>query len=57
MIEKLAQFTDIRCCLIVGGLSTKVLLALSSIKFFYVFIGFWPCSVDISVQNTMFSVL
>uniref|UniRef100_A0A0D9XZB7 RNA helicase n=1 Tax=Leersia perrieri TaxID=77586 RepID=A0A0D9XZB7_9ORYZ len=24
MIEKLAQFTDIRCCLIVGGLSTKV---------------------------------
>jgi hypothetical protein len=25
MIEKLAQFTDIRCCLIVGGLSTKVL--------------------------------
>ncbi|KAJ6736407.1 RNA HELICASE [Salix viminalis] len=24
MIEKLAQFTDIRCCLVVGGLSTKV---------------------------------
>ncbi|KAK3444009.1 hypothetical protein EUGRSUZ_A00214 [Eucalyptus grandis] len=24
MIEKIAQFTDIRCCLIVGGLSTKV---------------------------------
>ena len=24
MIEKLAQFTDIRCCLIVGGLSAKV---------------------------------
>ncbi|KAK1322146.1 DEAD-box ATP-dependent RNA helicase 28 [Acorus calamus] len=24
MIEKLAQFTDIRCCLIVGGLSMKV---------------------------------
>uniref|UniRef100_A0A2P2KF34 DEAD-box ATP-dependent RNA helicase 28 n=4 Tax=Rhizophora mucronata TaxID=61149 RepID=A0A2P2KF34_RHIMU len=24
MVEKLAQFTDIRCCLIVGGLSTKV---------------------------------
>ncbi|CAI0395757.1 unnamed protein product [Linum tenue] len=24
MIEKLAQFTDIRCCLIVGGLSSKV---------------------------------
>ncbi|XP_015875716.2 DEAD-box ATP-dependent RNA helicase 28 [Ziziphus jujuba] len=24
MIEKLAQFTDIRCCLIVGGLSTKM---------------------------------
>ncbi|KAJ9165956.1 hypothetical protein P3X46_020766 [Hevea brasiliensis] len=24
MIEKLSQFTDIRCCLIVGGLSTKV---------------------------------
>ncbi|KAL5557859.1 hypothetical protein UlMin_034070 [Ulmus minor] len=24
MIEKLAQFTDIRCCLIVGGLSIKV---------------------------------
>ncbi|CAO2833814.1 unnamed protein product [Amaranthus hypochondriacus] len=24
MIEKLAQFTDIKCCLIVGGLSTKV---------------------------------
>lgn len=24
MIEKLAQFTDIRCCLIVGGLPTKV---------------------------------
>ncbi|KAL6851939.1 hypothetical protein ACP4OV_020124 [Aristida adscensionis] len=24
MIEKLAQFTDIRCCLILGGLSTKV---------------------------------
>ncbi|KAL8139837.1 hypothetical protein V2J09_005858, partial [Rumex salicifolius] len=24
MIEKLAQFTDIRCCPIVGGLSTKV---------------------------------
>ncbi|XP_021755301.1 DEAD-box ATP-dependent RNA helicase 28-like isoform X2 [Chenopodium quinoa] len=24
MIEKLAQFTDIRCCLIVGGLSNKV---------------------------------
>ncbi|KAK3139782.1 hypothetical protein QOZ80_5AG0390100 [Eleusine coracana subsp. coracana] len=24
MIEKLAQFTDIRCCLIVGGLSLKV---------------------------------
>ncbi|CAN0893446.1 DEAD-box ATP-dependent RNA helicase 28, partial [Linum grandiflorum] len=27
MIEKLAQFTDIRCCLIVGGLSTKVQVA------------------------------
>ncbi|KAL5077547.1 hypothetical protein RYX36_016531, partial [Vicia faba] len=26
MIEKLAQFTDIRSCLIVGGLSTKVSL-------------------------------
>ncbi|XP_058098911.1 DEAD-box ATP-dependent RNA helicase 28 [Magnolia sinica] len=24
MIEKLAQFTDIRCCLVVGGLSTKM---------------------------------
>ncbi|KAK3222849.1 hypothetical protein Dsin_009874 [Dipteronia sinensis] len=24
MIEKLAQYTDIRCCLVVGGLSTKV---------------------------------
>ncbi|KAL5706470.1 RNA helicase [Ranunculus cassubicifolius] len=24
MIEKLAQFTDIRCCLVVGGLSMKV---------------------------------
>ncbi|KAA8528760.1 hypothetical protein F0562_036115 [Nyssa sinensis] len=24
MIEKIAQFTDIRCCLIVGGLSTKM---------------------------------
>ncbi|OAY22619.1 DEAD-box ATP-dependent RNA helicase 28 isoform X2 [Manihot esculenta] len=24
MIEKLSQYTDIRCCLIVGGLSTKV---------------------------------
>ena len=24
MIEKLAQFTDIRCCLIIGGLSDKV---------------------------------
>ncbi|KAK6938969.1 Helicase, C-terminal [Dillenia turbinata] len=24
MIEKLSQFTDIRCCLIVGGLSTKM---------------------------------
>ena len=24
MIEKLAQFTDVRCCLIVGGLSSKV---------------------------------
>ncbi|KAL6212783.1 hypothetical protein ACLB2K_018000 [Fragaria x ananassa] len=24
MIEKLAQFTDIRCCLVVGGLSLKV---------------------------------
>ena len=24
MIEKLAQFTDVRCCLVVGGLSTKV---------------------------------
>ncbi|KAL9225761.1 hypothetical protein vseg_001649 [Gypsophila vaccaria] len=24
MIEKLAQFTDIRCCIIVGGLSSKV---------------------------------
>ncbi|KAI4302722.1 hypothetical protein MLD38_038439 [Melastoma candidum] len=24
MVEKLSQFTDIRCCLIVGGLSTKV---------------------------------
>ncbi|RVW42470.1 DEAD-box ATP-dependent RNA helicase 28 [Vitis vinifera] len=24
MMEKLAQFTDIRCCLIVGGLSSKV---------------------------------
>uniref|UniRef100_A0A804MPS8 DEAD-box ATP-dependent RNA helicase 28 n=1 Tax=Zea mays TaxID=4577 RepID=A0A804MPS8_MAIZE len=24
MVEKLAQFTDIRCCLIVGGLSTKI---------------------------------
>ncbi|KAL3689685.1 hypothetical protein R1sor_015994 [Riccia sorocarpa] len=24
MLEKLAQFTDIRCCLIVGGLSSKV---------------------------------
>jgi len=26
MTEKLAQFTDIRCCLVVGGLSTKVFL-------------------------------
>lgn len=24
MMEKLAQFTDIKCCLVVGGLSTKV---------------------------------
>ncbi|GAB2219154.1 hypothetical protein Droror1_Dr00006784 [Drosera rotundifolia] len=24
MIEKLAQFTDIRCCIIIGGLSSKV---------------------------------
>ncbi|KAJ7963849.1 DEAD-box ATP-dependent RNA helicase [Quillaja saponaria] len=24
MMEKIAQFTDIRCCLVVGGLSTKV---------------------------------
>lgn len=24
MIQKLAQFTDIRCCLVVGGLSTKI---------------------------------
>uniref|UniRef100_A0A0D6QTT0 RNA helicase n=1 Tax=Araucaria cunninghamii TaxID=56994 RepID=A0A0D6QTT0_ARACU len=24
MLEKLAQYTDIRCCLVVGGLSTKV---------------------------------
>ncbi|KAE8689301.1 hypothetical protein F3Y22_tig00110940pilonHSYRG00313 [Hibiscus syriacus] len=24
MIEKLAQYTDIRCCLIVGGLSLRV---------------------------------
>ncbi|GLU04591.1 hypothetical protein SLE2022_217290 [Rubroshorea leprosula] len=24
MIEKLAQFTDIRCCLVIGGLSLKV---------------------------------
>ncbi|WOL09700.1 DEAD-box ATP-dependent RNA helicase 28 isoform X2 [Canna indica] len=24
MVEKLAQFTDIRCCLVVGGLPTKV---------------------------------
>ncbi|KAL2632017.1 hypothetical protein R1flu_016703 [Riccia fluitans] len=24
MLEKLAQFTDIRCCLVVGGLSSKV---------------------------------
>ncbi|MCO5592482.1 hypothetical protein L7F22_046485 [Adiantum nelumboides] len=24
MMEKLAQFTDVRCCLVVGGLSTKV---------------------------------
>eukprot|EP00252_Welwitschia_mirabilis_P008114 TRINITY_DN19832_c0_g1_i1.p1 TRINITY_DN19832_c0_g1~~TRINITY_DN19832_c0_g1_i1.p1 ORF type:complete len:769 (-),score=195.09 TRINITY_DN19832_c0_g1_i1:1104-3410(-) len=24
MLKKLAQFTDIRCCLVVGGLSTKV---------------------------------
>ncbi|KDO84896.1 DEAD-box ATP-dependent RNA helicase 28 isoform X3 [Citrus sinensis] len=24
MIEKIAQFTDIRCCLVVGGLSTKM---------------------------------
>lgn len=30
MIGKLAQFMpDIRCCLVVGGLSTKVCLALS----------------------------
>uniref|UniRef100_A0A5B6ZJW1 DEAD-box ATP-dependent RNA helicase 28 n=1 Tax=Davidia involucrata TaxID=16924 RepID=A0A5B6ZJW1_DAVIN len=27
MVEKLAQFTDIRCCLIVGGLSTKMQVA------------------------------
>ena len=26
MIEKLAQFTDIRCCLVVGGLSSKVII-------------------------------
>ncbi|KAL3592986.1 hypothetical protein D5086_011626 [Populus alba] len=26
MIEKLRKFTDIRCCLVVGGLSTKVRL-------------------------------
>lgn len=29
MIEKLAQFTDIRCCLVVGGLSMKVYTLLS----------------------------
>ena len=26
MIEKLAQFTDMRCCLVVGGLSSKVII-------------------------------
>lgn len=26
MVEKLAQFTDIRVCLVVGGLSVKVSL-------------------------------
>jgi hypothetical protein len=57
MIEKLAQFTDIRCCLIVGGLSTKVfLLALSSIKFLMFSYGFSPIAFDILVQNTTFYV-
>nr|TKS03253.1 hypothetical protein D5086_0000152500 [Populus alba] len=28
MIEKLRKFTDIRCCLVVGGLSTKIIYAI-----------------------------
>lgn len=46
MVEKLAQFTDIRCCLVVGGLSTKV----------YIF--FCRCTialiqVDVTSRNTL----
>lgn len=39
MIQKLAQFTDIRCCLVVGGLSTKV----CSQEFHYLFLAYSLC--------------
>jgi hypothetical protein len=58
MIDKLAQIIDIRCCLIVGVLSTRILLpALSSTKFLMFSKGFDPIVFDISVQNTMLCVL
>lgn len=38
MTEKLAQFTDIRSCLIVGGLSPKVLI---SFYWFFYFLFFF----------------
>lgn len=45
MIEKLARYTDIRCCLIVGGLSTKVGCAFIFNVFFPWLLDFWNLNV------------
>lgn len=56
MIEKLAQFTDIRCCLIVGGLSTKVRLLF---QFHDSLISemFWWARIELCVYCDAFSIM
>lgn len=47
MIEKLAQFiSDIRCCLVVGGLSVKVCQEVMLFSFIYGVI----CKLSLSTQ-------
>lgn len=53
MIEKLAQFTDIRSCLIVGGLSTKVSLVFQFHDAFSILLGFQARMLLPSIFHTV----